>query len=122
MRVDPLFDGWWIVETPGWPHRDANGCYRTSVRQIRTGERYNVEHARGPFPTREDAEGFQYCDQLAGYWEHGLPVYADHCLGCGRFAKVLAFDDAGGGWNWRVTECKRCGVIDSRTDYQQEAS
>lgn len=114
MKVDPLFDGWWIAESPGYRHCDKNFCYQTTVRQIRAGEARDSELERGPFPTREQAEAFQYRDHLESYWEHGLTVYASHCLGCGWFAKVLAFDDQAG-WAWRATECKRCGILDSRT-------
>lgn len=70
--------------------------------------------SRGPFSTLEEAQNWRWRDRLPSYWEHGLAVYADHCLGCGRWAKVLAFDDEAGGWAWRVTECKRCGILDSR--------
>lgn len=102
MRVDPLFDGWWLAVPAAEPV------------QVHGGDKYDIDKARGPFPTREMAEDATYRDCLEGYWEHGLSVYADHCHGCGRFAKVLAFDNSGGGWYWSVTECKRCGVIDSR--------
>lgn len=70
--------------------------------------------SRGPFPDEEMAEEARWRDFTEDFWEVGLAVYADHCLGCGWFAKVLAFDNEGGGWAWRVTECKRCGVIDQR--------
>jgi hypothetical protein len=112
-KIRSLLDGWWIAETPGWPHHDRNRCYRTTVRQVVDGEYVDLETFRGPFPTRAQAEEFQYRDYLADYWEAGMAVFADHCLGCGAFAKVLAFDSAGN-WAWRVTECRRCGVLDSR--------
>lgn len=102
MRVDSVLDGWWLAVAGSEP------------RQAHEGDEYDLLTTRGPFRTREDAEAATYRDHLAGYWEHGLSVYADHCLGCGKFAKVLAFDNEGGGWAWRVTECKNCGVIDSR--------
>ena len=110
--MDPLFDGWWIVESTG--KRDDRYCYRTFVRQIKAGEPRDIELHRGPFPTREQAEEHQYRDLLEDYWEAGFPVWADHCLECGSYAKVLAFDNEAL-WAWRVTECKDCGIQDSRT-------
>lgn len=113
MKVDPLFDGWWTVRSPGWKGRCKHFCYQTEVVQIHAGDEWDIEHERGPWPTRERAESFQYRDMLEAYWEIDFAVYANHCLGCGRWAKVLAFDDAAGS-AWRVTECARCDVIDSR--------
>lgn len=78
---------------------------------------------KGPFPTRAMAEEWRWHDTIMGqnlpyeggsYWDHGMAVYADHCLGCGKYAKVLAGNDEGGGWAWRVTECRHCGILDSR--------
>lgn len=102
MTIKPLFDGWWLAA--------PDGTY-----QVRAGDEYHIEFTRGPFPTQEMAEEHRFRDWVESYWEHGLAVYADHCLGCGKFAKVLAFDNSGMGWSWRVTECKFCGILDSRT-------
>lgn len=113
MKVDAHLDGWWTVLSPGWLKRCKHFCYQTEIVQVHTGDAWDVERMRGPWPTREMAESFQYMDFLADYWEAGMAVYADHCLGCGAWAKVLAFDDAGGR-AWRVTECHKCGIIDSR--------
>ena len=113
MKVDPLFDGWWAVRSPGWANHCKHFCYQPSIVQVHAGEEWDVHLDRGPWPTREDAEEFEYVDHLPGYWKHGLAVYADHCLGCGAFARVLAFDSAAG-TAWRVTECHKCGIIDSR--------
>lgn len=83
--------------------------------RVPTVEEFTARHgSRGPFPRPEQAEEARWRDDLVSYWEHGLTVWADHCLGCGLFAKVLAFDSSGEGWSWRVTECKKCGVLDSR--------
>ena len=111
MKVDPLFDGWWTVRYTG--EYCKHYCCRPTIVQVHAGEEWDPVYDRGPWPTREDAEGFEYVDHLAGYWERGLAVYADHCLGCGTFARVLAFDN-GADRAWRVTECKDCGIIDSR--------
>lgn len=103
MRLDAVLDGWWLIE-PGKP-----------ARQLRTGDEYDIIVSRGPYPTRELAEAARWYDALPGYFEHGLTVYARHCPGCGKFAKTLAFDDSGlPNFTWAVTECKNCGIIDSR--------
>lgn len=115
-EVDKRTDGWWIVEAVG--SYDANYCWNTRIRQVRAGEYLDLETFKSPQPTREDAERLQYWDHLPGYWEHGLAVYADHCLECGKYAKVLAFDYSPY-FAWRVTECKKCGIRDSRT-YKKE--
>lgn len=102
-------DTWYLV----WPDR----IEPISWREYRAGNRQDRDnwiHARGPFPSHQEAVAWMHYDMLSGYWNHGLPVRADHCLECGAWAKVLAFDNAAGGWAWRVTECKKCGVIDSR--------
>lgn len=109
--VDYLFNEWWAAVSLG---RDDNYCYTIGLRQLHTGDVWDVTTMRGPWPTKELAEKNAYRDDLESYWEHGLTVYADHCLGCGKYAKVLAFNSEGG-WAWRVTECKKCGVLDSRT-------
>lgn len=70
--------------------------------------------SRGPNPTPELAEHFRWRDMVPSYWEIGLTVWATHCLGCGRWAKKLAGDDSGEGWYWQVTDCKKCGMLDSR--------
>jgi hypothetical protein len=47
-------------------------------------------------------------DDLPGYWEHGLSVWADHCWVCGRWASIVAFSTS---QHWTVTDCKRCGMV-----------
>ncbi len=74
----------------------------------------NWIHARGPFPGHQLAVEAMHRDCVPGYWKHGLAVYAEHCHGCGRWAKMLAGDNSAGGWHWSVTECSKCGIIDSR--------
>ena len=71
-------------------------------------------NSRGPFPDADMAEEFRWQDSVPRYWECGLTVWATHCPGCGRYAKMLAGDDSGGGWYWQVTDCKKCGILDSR--------
>jgi len=110
MRVDPLFDGWWI----GVP--DTEDEERHAV-QVKAGDEYDLEWV-GPQPTREHAESFLYRDSTRGYWEHGITVWAGRCPGCGWFAKRLAGDDRGRGWTWAVTECGRCGIIDTRRKWE----
>ena len=112
MRVHELFDGWWTVRYTGVHCKHY--CCQPFIVQVRAGEPWNPIYDRGPWPTREQAETFEYWDHLPGYWERGLAVYADHCLGCGAWAKVLAFDSSAES-AWRVTECHKCGIIDSRT-------
>lgn len=70
---------------------------------------------RGPFPTPADAESRMWVDDVPAYWEAGLDVYAVLCPGCGRYAKRLAGTDIAGGWRWAVSECKKCGIRDTRT-------
>ena len=110
MKVDELFDGWWTVRPDG--PMCKHFCWQAKVEQIHTGEPRNIEDIV-PFPKRTQAQARQYLDMLPAYWRGNLAVYADHCLGCGAWAKVLAFDSAYGR-AWRVTECERCGIIDSR--------
>lgn len=112
QEVKVYFDGWWVVESTG--RNKDNYCYHQRLRQVSAGEVFSIDRVRAFSPTREQAEEFMYDDHIEGCFDHGLEVYADHCLGCGKWAKVLAFADSGG-WAWRVTECKSCGVIDSRT-------
>lgn len=95
---------WWYI----WADRPDPESFPNMLRTFE-------ELRRGPFMTKEEAEGERYRDQLEGYWQYGLAVYADHCVACGKWAKVLAFDNTAGGWAWRVTECKYCGMVDSRT-------
>jgi hypothetical protein len=103
MKLDRALDGWWIIE-PDAP-----------ARQLRTGDEYDICLVRGPFATREIAEDARWHDSLPGYFEHDLVVYARHCNGCGWWAKTLAFDDTGlPNFTWSVTECQRCGIVDSR--------
>lgn len=80
----------------------------------RRAESMRRVNARGPFPTREEAEERRWRDNVPGYWKAGLTVLAHHCPACGWFAKVLAGCDEAGGWSWHVTDCRRCGIIDSR--------
>lgn len=105
MRINHLFKGWWICssdrEEPWQPPEGYD-------------MRIGLPEDRGPFPTKEIAEKFRWQDDVPSYWEHGLPVWARPCLRCGKFAKTLAGSDLGGGWAWCVTECKKCGVLDSR--------
>lgn len=108
MKVDPLFDGWWLAVAEG-------------TQQVHAGDEYDITRVRGPFPTNEMAEDWRWnADRVLGAWEHGLAVYADHCLGCGKFAKVLAYD-YGSGFAWRVTECKHCGILDSRVQSEHSS-
>lgn len=72
-------------------------------------------NARGPFPSYDMAVDAQCRDDVARYWEWNMAVYAVHCPGCGRFAQMLAGCLEGGGWYWQVSDCKQCGIIDSRT-------
>lgn len=104
-----MSETWYLV----WPDRIEEIPW-DEYRERHSEDAGQFIDSRGPFPTLEDAEDWRWRDMLPGYWEHGMTVYANHCLGCGRWAKVLAFDDEGGGWAWRVTECKTCGILDSR--------
>ena len=110
---DSDLEGWWVVESASYDRE--NHTYGAIVRPVVVGEKRNIARHRGPFPTKEIAEEFQYRDDLESYWESDMAVYADHCLGCGKWAKVLAFCDSGG-WAWRVTECPKCGILDSRPE------
>lgn len=47
-------------------------------------------------------------DDLPGYWEHGLSIWADHCGVCGKWASVVAFSTQ---QHWKVTDCKKCGMV-----------
>lgn len=106
-----MVDGWWVIEDLGIDR--SNWTTITVVRQISANEERDVMRHRGPFPTKEMAQEFQYVDMLEDYWDAGMAVYAAHCLGCGKWAKVLAFNDSAG-QAWRVTECPKCGILDSR--------
>lgn len=104
-----MTETWYLT----WPDRVEPIEWDTYMSEHRR-DAGQFRNSRGPFPSEEMAEESRFRDSLPGYWEYGLAVYANHCLGCGRYAKVLAFDDEGGGWAWRVTECKKCGIKDSR--------
>lgn len=111
MKINPVFVGWWMLVSLG---RDSRGHFNRKLVKVRAGDEFDYEVCRGPFKSRRIAEDeWMWHDMTSAYWWAGLPIYADHCLGCGRYAKVLAFDDAAG-WAWRVTECRKCGVLDSR--------
>lgn len=112
MKYEARNEGWWIAESL---ERDKHFCYSRRVRPVVVGEEVDMDRHRGPFPTKEMAEEHAWWNSLPGYWERNLAVYADHCLNCGDFAKVLAFSNSAR-WSWRVTECKRCGIYDSRVE------
>lgn len=101
MIVDTVMDGWWVAE-PG-----------LETRQLKKGDSYDPVIARGPFPTREQAENARWRDLLPSYFYADLTVHANHCLGCGRWAKTVAFDHSHR-FPWYATDCKKCGVTDTR--------
>lgn len=111
MTTDP----WWLAWPDGVEAVDSPGLDRSKSEADLRAESMRRIHARGPFPTREMAEEARWHDMVPRYWKAGIPVLARHCPQCGWFAKVLAGDDAAGGWAWKVTDCRRCGIIDSRT-------
>ena len=113
--LEALFDGWWVLESQA--HCGVHFTYKIGVVQVHTGDPIDIEYHRGPFPTKQDAENHALWDDVPGHFNHGIPVWADHCLGCGKFAKVLAGVNSAG-WAWRVTECGTCGVLDSRITCQ----
>ena len=49
-----------------------------------------------------------YHDLMRDYRAVGLPVYADHCPKCGRWAHILQGDP--GPKFWQITDCAKCGL------------
>lgn len=102
MKVNPYFHNWWFIAPD-----------RAKPFRMAAGEEYDITWLRGPYKTRSEASEARFYDFLPEYWAGNMTVWADHCPKCGRFAKVLAFDNMQY-WSWRVTECSSCGIIDSR--------
>jgi len=101
-----MFKGWWICSAD-----------REEPWQPPVGYEMRMHgwfEDRGPFPTLEIASKHRWQDDVPSLWKYGLTVWAKRCLKCGKFAKMLAGSDLAGGWAWLVTECKTCGVLDSR--------
>lgn len=96
-----------------WPDRVEPITWET-YRKMHSENPATFHGSRGPFPSEAMAQDERFRDHVEGYWKVGLAVIARHCLGCGRYAKTLAFD-SDANFAWDVTECERCGVIDSRT-------
>lgn len=111
---------WWYIR-PDRPAYPVTGNLDRHLKEKFGGSGHGLD-VRGGFTSEAEAEEHRWRDSLPSYWAHGLPVWADHCVGCGLYAKVLAFDNVAGGWAWRVTECVRCGVLDSRIPKNKEAS
>lgn len=107
---------WWYIK----PHEPPYSITSKDLFDQRMFDESAKSNVRGPFVSPEDAEENRYHDHLEGYWSAGMAVYADHCVGCGKYAKILAFDNQAGGWAWRVTECKHCGVLDSRVHHHSK--
>jgi hypothetical protein len=102
VKVDTRFEDWWFVGVDGVPF------------QLEADAHFDIFTTKGPFKTPEDAIYFRWWDQVPEIKKRGGWNLAKHCLKCGWFARRIAGDDSAV-WYWYITDCRRCGIIDSRT-------
>lgn len=100
---------------------DSDCCYRPESEKLfdRNGEELTLWRLEGLYDMmREQRKRAAEWgpDVVEDYWQSGITVWADHCVKCGRWAKKLAGCDWADWKSWRVTECSRCGIHDSRVE------